>query len=44
MVNSAKNRTRRRKTRLGRSVVSEDIAAAAAYLVADAHATKEQTI
>ncbi len=34
----------KRKTRLGRPVVSEDIAAAAVYLAADAHATTGQTI
>ena len=34
----------KRKTRLGRPVVSEDIAEAAVYLAADAHATTGQTI
>ena len=34
----------KRKTRLGRPVVAEDIAEAAVYLAADAHATTGQTI
>ena len=34
----------KRKTRLGRPVVSEDIAEAAVYLAADAHSTTGQTI
>ena len=34
----------KRKTRLGRAVVSEDIAEAAVYLSADAHSTTGQTI